>query len=97
MKKKLAATLMILSLLVAGCLGGHKIVIEKGEDDIVSCPKRAKAGETVTVETVSVCDADLYFYLDGVELKPIKEGFYQFEMPDHDVSIKVVIVSNGLA
>ena len=97
MKKKLAATFAILSLLISGCLGGHKIVIENGEDDVVSCPKRAKAGETVTVETVSVCDADLYFYLDGVELEPIKEGFYQFEMPDHDVTIRVVIKSNGLA
>ena len=97
MKKKLAATFAILSLLITGCLGGHKIIVEYGDEDLVSCPKRAKAGETVTVETVSVSDADLFFYLDGVELKPIKEGFYQFEMPDHDVTIKIVIKSNGLA
>ena len=97
MKKKLAATFAILSLLITGCLGGHKIIVEYGDEDLVSCPKRAKAGETVTVETVSVSDADLFFYLDGVELKPIKEGYYEFTMPDHDVDIKVVIVSNGLA
>ena len=97
MKKILITTLLILSVMITGCLGTHKIEIEPGKDEIVSCPKRAKAGETVTVETVSVSDADLFFYLDGVELKPVKEGFYQFEMPDHDVSIKVVVVSNGMA
>ena len=97
MKKILITTLLILSVMITGCLGTHKIEIETGKDEIVSCPKRANAGETVTVETISVSDADLFFYLDGVELKPVKEGFYQFEMPDHDVSIKVVVVSNGMA
>ena len=97
MKKPLAATFAVLSLLFAGCLGTHKIIIEAGDEDLVSCPKRAKAGETVTVETVSVTDADLFLIVDGVSLDPIREGYYQFEMPDHDVSIKVVIKSNGLA
>ncbi len=96
MKKKLAA-IAILSLLVTGCLGSHRIIVESGDEDLVNCPKRAKAGETVTVETVVVTDADLYLIVDGVNLDPIKEGYYQFEMPDHDVSIKVVIKSNGLA
>ena len=97
MKKKLTASLAILSLLVAGCLGSHRIIVESGNEDLVNCPKRAKAGETVTVETVLVTDADLYLIVDGVSLDPIKEGYYQFEMPDHDVNIKVVIKSNGLA
>ena len=97
MKKKLTASLAILSLLVTGCLGSHRIIVESGDEDLVNCPKRAKAGETVTVETVLVTDADLYLIVDGVSLDPIKEGYYQFEMPDHDVNIKVVIKSNGLA
>ena len=97
MKKKLAATFAILSLLITGCLGGHKIVVEYGDEDLVSCPKRAKAGETVTVETVIVSDADLFLFVDGVSLEPVKEGYYQFVMPDHDVTIKIVIKSNGLA
>ena len=96
MKKKLAA-IAILSLLISGCFGGHKIIVETGDEDLVSCPKRAKTGETVTVETVIVSDADLYLIVDGVNVEPIREGYYEFEMPDHDVSIKVVIKSNGLA
>ena len=96
MKKKLAA-FAILSLLFTGCLGTHKINIEAGDEDLVNCPKRAKAGETVAVETVTVTDADLYLIVDGVNLEPIREGYYEFEMPDHDVNIKVVIKSNGLA
>lgn len=97
MKKNLSICFLILLLLLTGCLSGHKIIVESGKDEIVSCPKRAKAGETVTIETVSVTDADLYLIVDGVSLDPIKEGFYQFEMPDHDVTVKVVIKSNGLA
>ena len=77
--------------------GYYKINYDKDDRDIVSCPTRAKPGQLVTVETVSVTDADLYCYLDGVELKPTSEGIYQFTMPEKDVEIKVVVISNGLA
>ena len=82
-------------LLLAGCLGQHKIIFD--ESDVYNCPKHAKAGETVVFDTVLVCDADLYVYVDGAEYETISEGQYQFVMPDHDVEIRVVIVSNGLA
>lgn len=91
------AFVALVALTLSSCLGYHKINYDNTDKDIVSCPKRARAGELVTVETVFVTDADLYCYLDGVELKPNKEGLYQFTMPDHDVEIKVVVVSNGLA
>ena len=97
MKKILTISFLILSLVITGCLGTRKITIEAGEDEIVSCPKRAKPGETVTIETVIVNDADLYLFVNGIALDPIKEGFYQFEMPNQDVRIKVVVKSNGLA
>ena len=97
MKKTLIASLAILSILFTGCFGSHKIIVESGDEDLVNCPKRAKAGEIVAVETVIVDDADLYLIVDGVSLEPIREGYYEFEMPDHDVNIKVVIKSNGLA
>lgn len=97
MKKFMISSLLIAAVLLSGCSGSHKIKIVSDERDVFKCPKTAKAGETVQVETVSVTDADLYFYLDGVELKPIKEAYYEFVMPDHDVEINIVIIGNGLA
>ena len=96
--RKIIAFLLILSLsvmLLTGCFGQHKITYDK--ENVYSCPKHAKAGDHVEFDTVIVCDADLYAYLDGAKLTPVTEGHYQFTMPDHDVEIRIVIVSNGLA
>ena len=98
MKTLLKGTLILMiALTLSGSFGYHEINYDNTSGDIVSCPKRAREGDIVKVETVSVCDADLYVYLNGTELKPIKEGYYEFTMPDHDVEIRVAIVSNGLA
>ena len=85
----------ILLMSLTGCFGRYRI--EFDEEDVVNCPRSAKAGETVTFETVIVCDADLYVYINDVELKPVREGRYEFVMPEEDVVIRTVIVSNGLA
>jgi hypothetical protein len=96
MKILLKTTIILLAVLtLGGCMGYHKVSYDSS--DIVSCPKRAKTGDIVIVETVSVCDADIYVYVNGTELDPIKEGYYEFTMPDHDVEVTTKIVSNGLA
>ena len=96
MRKKIAILTVIGLLMgVSGCMGKYKITYDK--DDVYNCPKSAKAGETVTFETVVVCDADLYVYINGEELKPVREGYYEFVMPEEDVTITVSIVANGLA
>ena len=98
MKFLLKGTIILLATItLSSCFGYYKINYDNDDRDIVSCPTRAKPGQLVTVETVSVTDADLYCYLDGVELKPTSEGIYQFTMPEKDVEIKVVVISNGLA
>ena len=97
MRKKVLAILSVpfLLLSLSGCFNHYKITYDP--EEVFNCPKSAKAGEIVTFETLIVCDADLYAYLNGVELNPVREGYYEFIMPAADVSIDIVIVSNGLA
>ena len=99
MKKLLTIfTAILLSLSLSGCFGYHKITVRKNhQENVTSYPRRAKAGETVTIYTVSVTDADLYVNYNGISCKYVEEGVYEFVMPDCDVEITVVIKSNGLA
>ena len=88
-------TAMLFSL--SGCFGYHRITIRKDhKENVISYPKFARAGQTVKIETVSVDDADMYVRANGVECRYTGDG-YEFVMPDNDVEITVVIVSNGLA
>ena len=65
---------------------------------MVKCPSHAKAGETVTFETVIVSDGDVFVNVVGVDnVTMVQEGIYQFVMPDYDVEIKIVVKANGLA
>lgn len=99
-KRVLAALLAVLFLLMlSGCGGRYKITVTGGEDLIASCPKHAKAGETVTVETVVVCDGDLYLSVSGIEgdAERVQDGIYTFTMPENDVQVKAWVISNGLA
>ena len=94
----LTAVVMMLAALLSGCAGRYRIKCVSGEQFVVSCPRTARPGDTVRIETVSVTDADLYVNaVDGTEIRFIKEGVYEFEMPDHDFEFKVTVISNGLA
>lgn len=90
---------LMVSVLFAGCGNTYRITVTRGKDFVFDCPKRAKVGETVTVETAYVTDADMYFFVNGdPDLAVIsRDGKYQFVMPDCDVSIEVSVVANGLA
>ena len=98
MKKPILKGVLIMSLalLLSSCFGKHSIKVVSGEQHLYKCPKSAKPGETVTVLTAMVTDADLY--LNGnVEIKKINDGEFEFVMPDHDVELKITVISNGLA
>ncbi len=69
----------------------YKINVVSGADNIESVPKRAKAGEEVTIITLYVTDADMYVSVDGVVLSEKAVCEYVFTMPEHDVSIDVWI------
>ena len=78
----------------------HRITVREGDEDLASdVPESAVVGETVTITTVSVCDADLYVSINGDREFGhfTRDGSYEFMMPDEDVEIAVVIISNGLA
>ena len=96
MKKKLIvwvglllAILMVCTVLV-GC-SRHRITVISGEKFVHKCPKSARTGDTVTVTTSVVSDAELY--VNGVDGKFIRPGEYQFTMPDHDVELKVTVIA----
>ncbi len=91
------ALLVFLSLGLSGCFGYHRIIVTGNPDYIDEYPKRAKAGETVRVYTVTVTDADVYFHVNGADYTTIQEGIYEFVMPDHDVEISLTVKANGLA
>ena len=95
MKKKLIVwTGLLLALLMCMVLLGcsrHRITVISGEKFVHKCPKSARTGETVTVMTSVVSDAELY--VNGVDGKFIRPGEYQFVMPDHDVELKVTVIA----
>ena len=105
MKRMLRAGVVLACILagmmgLAACGSGYRITVREGDEDfVIDVPKRAEAGETVTVETVSVCDADLYVSVNGDHDfgRFTADGVYEFVMPEEDVEIAVVIISNGLA
>ncbi len=92
--------ILTMALGLAACGSGYRITVREGDEELVTdVPKRAEAGETVTVTTVSVCDADLYVSVNGDSEfgRFVSDGVYEFVMPEEDVEIAVVIISNGLA
>ena len=96
MKKRvlISITLLLAVLIVCTVLVGcsrHRITVISGEKFVHKCPKSARTGETVTVMTSVVSDAELY--VNGVDGKFIRPGEYQFVMPDNDVELKVTVIA----
>lgn len=98
--KRLSFVCIIICLLFvcsAGCGGKHSIEIVKGEEFIESCPKKASAGETVTVKTCYVCDGELKINLSGAaDGSFIDETTYTFVMPGENVELSVSVSTDGL-
>lgn len=68
------------------------IIIESGKDLITDCPKSAKAGETATISTYMVTDATLTLSVEDVDGAYVREGQYEFIMPNHDVIVNADLV-----
>ena len=97
MKKKLIVwTGLLLAVLMMGTIlvgcSRHRITVISGEKFVHKCPKTARTGETVTVETSVVSDAELY--VNGVDGTFVRPGEYQFVMPDNDVELKVTVIAS---
>ena len=90
--------IMSISLLLSSCFGTHTIKVVSREDLVDSCPKRGKPGEKITVTTAMVTDADLYLNgNNGLEIKKVRDGVFEFIMPDYDVELKITVIANGMA
>lgn len=85
------------ALLSCGADVKHKIEVEEKQNNIIlSCPKSARPGEIVSVETCSVCDGEVKITINGEDTgKFISEGEYEFVMPDCDVKLYAKISTDG--
>ena len=99
MKKLLALCLTVVfclcCLVSCGVLGVHSISYADEETERLLhedfAPKWARAGDTVVLRAGPIMDADLYFYVNGVNIKNTHNDSdyweYTFIMPDEDVVI----------
>ena len=69
----------------------RKITVVSGKQHVFKCPRYARPGQEVTVETAVVCDAELY--VNGVDGEFKSPGRYVFTMPDEDVELKVTVIA----
>ncbi|MBQ7172973.1 MAG: hypothetical protein IJR88_02510 [Clostridia bacterium] len=102
---KKVGILLFVVLLMAGLISSCSSVNNKDEqtsytisyelgdllEDFIELPAKAKAGETVEIKTVVLCDADLHVYVDGEEIAKSHYDSdywgYSFTMPVHDVTV----------
>ena len=77
-------------LFLCGCGNRYRITIAGGEDLVLSCPKTAKAGETVTVETTTVTDGWLEMTVTGAEVTAVRGDRFQFTMPRQNVEVRIL-------
>ena len=97
--KKQAAILFLVSLVIFLCACGStfKIKVVGGADLLISCPKSAAAGETVTVETKTVTDGRVEVTATGTEVKAVQGDLFQFVMPKQNVDIRILFVGDDLS
>ena len=85
--------LLLCAVLITGlcsCGRSYRIRVTGGEDLVLSCPKRAQAGETVTVETKTVTDGWLEVTVNGVQAEAVQGDRFRFVMPEQDADVKVL-------
>ncbi len=97
--KKTVFMLIIAALVIFLCACGntYKIKVVGGEDLLVSCPKSAKAEETVTVETKTVTDGWVEVTVSGAEVRAVQGDLFQFVMPKQNVEIRILFVGDELS
>ena len=90
---------LVLLMIAALCSCGRTYRIEEAgaTDLIVSCPKSAKAGETVTVETKCVTDGWVEVTATGAEVEAVQGDLFQFVMPAQDVEVRVKFAWDDLS
>ena len=76
--------------------GPYPILVEKGADMLIDCPREAMAGETVRIETVFAADGEVYVFVNDERTGTfIKENVFEFVMPQGPARLKAGISSAG--
>ena len=91
----LLAAVLLFSL--CSCGGRYRIRITGGADLVLSCPKTARAGESVTVETRDVTDGCLKVTVNGVEAEAVQGDLFRFVMPEGNAEVRVLFVGDDLS
>ena len=97
--KKPVFMLLLAALVIFLCACGntYKIKVFGAADLVVSCPKSAKAGETVTVETKTVTDGWVEVTASGTEVKAVQGDLFQFVMPKTNVDVRILFVGDDIS
>lgn len=93
-KRTLAAALLCVMIFVFAAACGKKqynIIADCDDYLIDECPEKAAEGETVTVYTAYVTDAELYLTVDGVDVEKVNDAEFKFVMPARDVTIHIYV------
>ena len=98
MKQRLIVFLVLLLILsLCACGNPYRINIAGGADLVISCPKTAKAGETVIVETKCVTDGWVEVSASGAEVTAVQEDVFQFVMPKQNVDVRVLFAWDDMS
>ena len=92
--KKTFIIIIPLLLLIIFALTSVRFISTGSTDLIVSCPKIAVVGSTVTVRTVSVTDGWLEVSCSGADMETVQEDLYRFVMPRGNVRVRARFVSD---
>lgn len=106
MMRKLSLAAIALLLLMLSACAGHGLTIENPDGIAISeYPRRAAAGEKVTVRTEIVPDTDAAAYLNGEYIgrqTAVKDAGgdpcweFTFTMPDGDAVLRIELLSQSV-
>lgn len=90
-------TFAALMIILCACGNTYKIKVVGGKDLLITCPKSAAVGETVSIETKSVTDGWLEVTASGTEAKAVQGDLFQFVMPNQNVNVRILFVGDELS
>ena len=96
-KKSYILLLTALMFFLCACGNTYKINVVGGADLLISCPKSAAAGETVTVETKTVSDGWVEVTVSGTEVHAVQGDLFQFVMPKTNVDVRILFVGDDIS
>ena len=97
MKRKMiigTAAILLLALCLAVFTGTYRVRLGGATDLVVSCPRRARAGQTVSVRTRDVTDGWVEVTASGEDVTAVQGDLFEFVMPRHAVDVRVKFVSD---